>query len=31
MSENITTNLKLVFKPLIMYYGEWELIPKLED
>ncbi len=31
MNDEIITNLKLVFKPLIMYYGEWELLPRLEE
>lgn len=31
MNEEIITNLKLVYKPLIMYYGEWELLSKLEE
>ena len=31
MNEEIITNLKLVYKPLIMYYGEWELLPRLEE
>lgn len=31
MEENIITSLKLVYKPLIMYYGEWEIIPLLQD
>ena len=31
MDENIVTNLKLVYKPLIMYYGEWELLPELVE
>ena len=25
MNDNIVSSLKLVFKPLIMYYGEWNL------
>ena len=31
MNDEIITNLKLVYKPLIMYYGEWELLPRLEE
>ncbi len=31
MNENVITNLKLVYKPLIMYYGEWDLLPRLEE
>ena len=31
MNENIIPSLKLVYKPLIMYYGEWELLSGLEE
>lgn len=31
MNDNIIPSLKLVYKPLIMYYGEWELINGLEE
>lgn len=31
MKENIIPSLKLVYKPLIMYYGEWELLNGLEE
>lgn len=31
MNENIIPSLKLVYKPLIMYYGEWELLNGLEE
>ncbi len=31
MNENIVPSLKLVYKPLIMYYGEWELLNGLEE
>lgn len=31
MNDKIVPSLKLVYKPLIMYYGEWELLSGLED
>ncbi len=31
MNENIVPSLKLVYKPLIMYYGEWELLDGLKE
>ena len=31
MNDNIVPSLKLVYKPLIMYYGEWELLDGLEE
>ncbi len=31
MNEKIVPSLKLVFKPLVMYYGEWELADGLRD
>lgn len=31
MKDKIVPSLKLVYKPLIMYYGEWELCPGLEE
>lgn len=31
MNDNIVPSLKLIYKPLIMYYGEWELLDGLED
>lgn len=31
MNDNILPSLKLVYKPLIMYYGEWELNPNLSS
>lgn len=30
MNDNIVPSLKLIYKPLIMYYGEWELLDGLE-
>ena len=31
MNDKIVPSLKLVYKPLIMYYGEWELLSGLEE
>lgn len=31
MNDNVVPSLKLVFKPLIMYYGEWEILDGLKD
>ena len=31
MNENMIPSLKLIYKPLIMYYGEWELSTGLEE
>lgn len=31
MNNNVIPSLKLVFKPLIMYYGEWELLSGLSS
>ena len=31
MNDNIVPSHKLIYKPLIMYYGEWELLDGLED
>lgn len=31
MNNNIISNLKLIYKPLIMYYGEWELDNNIES
>ena len=30
MDENIISSLKLVYKPLVMYYGEWNLLDGLD-
>lgn len=30
MNENMIPSLKLIYKPLIMYYGEWELLDGLD-
>lgn len=31
MNESMVPSLKLIYKPLIMYYGEWELLDGLES
>lgn len=31
MNDKIKSNLKLIFNPLINYYGEWELLPGLKE
>jgi len=31
VNDVIINNLKLIYKPLIMYYGEWNLLPGLEE
>jgi len=31
MNKDLLPSLKLIFKPLVMYYGEWELLPGLEN
>ena len=30
MNNNIVANLKMIYKPLIMYYGEWDFLPGLK-
>ncbi|MDE5888524.1 MAG: hypothetical protein K2H20_00735, partial [Bacilli bacterium] len=30
MNDNLIPSLKLIYKPLIMYYGEWELVAGLD-
>lgn len=31
MNDKIEKNLKLIFNPCLMYYGEWELLPGLKE
>ena len=31
MNKDILPSLKLIYKPLVMYYGEWELLEGLES
>lgn len=31
MNDSVLASLKLIYKPLIMYYGEWELLEGLRD
>lgn len=31
MNNDIVASLKMIYKPLIMYYGEWDLLPGLKD